>query len=593
MSDEIEEIKRRIDIVDFISQYITLKKAGSSYKALCPFHQEKVPSFYVSPEKQIFKCFGCGKGGSVIDFLMEYEGLEFIEALKLLAEKAGVKLRQISKPEYEKQKQEKIKLYEINRLAATIYHKILTQKPKAQFVRDYLKQRKISPQMVEEFKLGYAPNSYNLLSNILMSKGYEIKDIHKAGLVIPSDKNPGQFYDRFRDRLMFPIYDLMGNVIGFSGRAMGETEAGKYINSPDTPIYSKSKVLYGLDKSKKAIKEENRAIIVEGQMDLISVYQAGYKNVVASSGTALTPFQLALLGRFTKNLSFSFDQDKAGEEATKRAVDTAHQMGFDVKIIITPKGKDPDECIREDPKLWQKAMESQKNAIDYFFEITFAKYSDELDASSKREIVKELLPRIKNLADEIVQAHFIQKLSSLLNVPEKFLFETLDRIKRQISPSPTAVVESPKVDIGERLVGLILAKPEFQPDFFRKFTADDFENKELSGIVKKLKEYYNKKAVFKINSFKKEYPSLSTKIDLLIFPFEQVKDEGIIKKEYEEYSSRLILHKQERIKKIYEEKIKEAEKLGDREKLKKIIKEFQEKVTGKSLSNNLLSNNAK
>jgi DNA primase len=579
--DEIEEIKRRIDIVDLISSYLTLKKAGTSYKALCPFHQEKVPSFYVSPEKQIFKCFGCGKSGDIFDFLMEMENLEFIDALKLLAEKAGVQLKRLDKKEYKEQKEEKTKLYEINSWAAKFFHKILIGKPKAQFVRDYLKARQISQNSIQDFMLGYAPDSYNMLSNFLESKGYSKLDIHNSGLTVESDKKPGEYYDRFRDRLMFPIFDVMGNVIAFTGRAMRETEAGKYVNSPDTPIYSKSRVLYGLDKAKKAIKEKNKVIIVEGQMDVIATHQRGYKNVVASSGTALTPFQLETISRFTKNLTFAFDQDKAGEEATKRGIDLAHRAGFDVKIILTPKGKDPDECLRENPKLWEKAVSEEKGAMDYYFEIAFSKRPKELDASSKREIAAELLPVIRNLSDQIVQSHYIQKLAELLNTPEKFLFEALEKIKKPVIQQPQKSQPKPPPSIEERLLGLILAKPEFQSDFFKKVNIADFQNPKFKEIVQNLQKYYNQTAVFNLNSFKKKIPQYSTEIDLLVLPFENITDADFLKKEYNEYVTRFLSSKTEKVKKFYEEKIKEAEKLGDKTKVKELIKEFQKEIIGK------------
>ena len=584
MSDEIEEIKRRIDIVDLISSYLTLKKAGTSYKALCPFHSEKVPSFYVSPEKQIFKCFGCGKSGDVFGFIMEMENLEFVDALKLLAERAGVQLKRLDRKEYKEQEEKKTKLYEINHLAAIIFHKILTEKPKAQFVRNYLKSRQISQKSIEEFMLGYAPDSYDMLSNLLLNKGYSMLDIHKAGLTVESEKKKGEYYDRFRDRLMFPIFDAMGNVIAFTGRAMHETEAGKYVNSPDTPIYSKSKVLYGLAQAKQAIKEKRQVIIVEGQTDVIAAHQRGYKNVVASSGTALTPFQVEILNRFTKNLAFCFDQDRAGEEATKRAIDLAHQSGFDVKIILTPSSKDPDECLREDPKLWEKAVREQKGALDYYFENAFSKRPEKLDALAKKEIAEELLPAIKNLSNQIVQAHYIQKLAELLGTPEKFLYEALEKVKKitlktPAKPEPDVKLASETIE--ERLLGMVLAKPELQPDFFTKVNPDDFTNPELKEIAQNVKKYYNQTALFKLNSFKKTIPQYATKIDLLTLPFENISDSGLFQKEYNEYLNRLLTSKTDIIKKTYEEKIKEAEKKGEKTKVKELIKEFQKEIIGK------------
>ena len=581
--DEVEEIKRRIDIVDFISQYLTLKKSGSSYKALCPFHSEKTPSFMVSPEKQIFKCFGCGKSGDVIAFLMEMENFEFPEALRILADKAGVVLKQFERKEYQEIKDIKTKLYEINNLAAKFYHAILKGKPKAQFVRDYLKKREISDESVEKFMLGYAPDSYNMLSNFLKAKGYSMLDVHNAGLAIASEKKPGEYYDRFRDRLMFPISDAMGNVIAFTGRAMHETEAGKYVNSPDTPIFSKSHVIYGLDKAKQAIKEKKQVIIVEGQTDIIAAQQRGFLNVVASSGTALTSFQLEVLGRFTKNLTFAFDQDTAGEGATKRAIDLAHQNGFDVKIMLLPVGQDPDECLRKNPKVWEESLKKQKGAVDYYFDITFANRSEKLEASEKREIAKELLPAIKNLSDKIVQAHYIQKLAELLETPEKFLYEALEKTKTQQVKISKSEAQVKKVEDGveERLLGLVLAKPELLPQFFKNIKPNDFTRQELKDIAYELKKYYNNNALFNIKSFKKEIPKFATRIDLLVFAYEQISDAEMVKKEFQEYIGRLILSKNDTIKKSYEEKIKEAEKSKDREKVKKLIQEFQRAVIGK------------
>jgi len=582
MSEEIEEIKRRIDIVDLVSSYLKLKKVGTSYKALCPFHQETQPSFYVSPEKQIFKCFGCGKGGSIFDFIMEMEGLEFPEAVKFLAERAGVKLKKFEKEEYRKDQELKLRLYRLNRLAASFFHKILIGKPKAQFVRDYLEKRRISQESIERFFLGYAPASYDLLSNFLKTKGSSLLDAQQAGLVMPSEKKKGEYYDRFRDRLMFPICDLLGNVVGFSGRAMHETEAGKYINSPDTLIYSKSKLLYGLDKTKQAIKEKGEVIIVEGQMDLISLFQHGYQNVVAPCGTALTSFQLSILRRFTKTVAFAFDQDKAGQAATRRAIELAHQMGFEVKIIVIPFGKDPDECLRENPQLWEKAVAGQMNAVDYYFEKAKEKMGQKQDAFVKREIVQDLLPLIKNLGDSVLQAHYVQQLSLLVDVPEKFLYEALEKItSEREEPISEVAFPRPKVNIEERLVGLVLFMPEFQADFFNRINYQDFKDPKLQNLVLKLKEVYNQNVSFNLSSIKKRFPRLATTIDFLILPFESNPGEETLHREYQEYLARFLAAKNEKIQKEYEEKIKEAEAAGDRVKIKKLIREFQEKIIRK------------
>lgn len=576
MSDEIDEVKRRIDIVDLISSYLTLKKAGANYKALCPFHQEKTPSFMVSSEKQIFKCFGCGRAGDAITFFMEMENLEFPEALKILAERAGVQLPQFKKEEYQEVKDEKTKIYEINRWATAFFHKILTEKPKAQFVKDYLEKRKVTQASITEFKLGYAPDSYNMLSNFLTVKGYSMLDINRAGL-------RGDRYDRFRDRLMFPIADALGNIIGFSGRAMHETKSGKYINSPDTPIYFKSRVLYGLDKAKRTIKEKNYCLVVEGQMDLISLHQNGYKNAVASSGTALTVPQLEILSRFTEMIVFCFDQDKAGETATKRAINLAHQNGFDVQIIVLPSGKDPDECLRKNPEVWEKALKGRQGAVDYYFEMVFPKKLEELDAPRKREIAKELLSVIKNLSDKVAVSHYIKKLAERLDTPEKFLYEALDKMSASKEKNFPPLAEPNKnIDtVEERLMGLVLAVPKLQPDFLKKMNLIDFQDSTIKELAMGLKKYYNENALFNFDSFKKNLKQYSTKIDFLVLPFENIEDIDSLEKEYNEYINRILAQKTEKVKKFYETKIKEAEKTADKDKLKELINEFQKAIIGK------------
>jgi len=530
----------------------------------------------VSPEKQIFKCFGCGKVGSVFDFLMEMEGLEFPEALRILADRAGVQLQRYDKKEYQIEKDQKSKLYEINHLSSEVFHKILVAKPKAQFVRDYLKKRQINEKSIKEFQLGYAPDQQNLLSNILLSHGHSLLDAEKAGLVTSG-------HDRFRDRLMFPITDTLGNIIAFTGRAMHETTAGKYVNSPDSPIFSKSRVLYALDKAKQYIKEKKQAILVEGQTDVIAAHQHGYKNVLASSGTALTPYQLEILNRFTQNIAFCFDRDSAGEEATKRAIDLAYQMGFDVKVILLPSGKDPDEILRDSPEIFEKALKNQTGALDFYFEITFTKYKKDLGPSEEKEIARELLSAIKNLSDSVVRAHYIQKLAEKLGTPEKYLYEALEnvRLSKSISSSKPLKPSVKKDTLEERLLGLIFAHPDFIKEFVKKVNINEFKEDKTAEIAKTIKKYYNENAVFNVNSFKKKNPSFAKQIDFLILPYEGVADDDILRQEFNEYISRLSGAQLEDIKQSYEAKIKEAEKSKDKEKVKKLIQEFQKKVIGK------------
>jgi len=325
-------------------------------------------------------------------------------------------------------------------------------------------------------------------------------------------------------------------------------------------------------------------IIMEGQTDVIAAYQAGFKNVVATSGTALTSYHLEILGRFTKNLSFCFDQDAAGEAATKRAIDLAHQMEFDTKIILLPPGKDPDELLKQNPEKFAQAVSQQKAALDYYFEITFGRYQGELNASQKREIAAELLPPIKNLANEIVRAHYLQKLADRLNVPEKYLYEAIEKIKSSPHPLVSAALPPPpqKDPIEGRLLGIVLSHPEFLEEFIKNINIASFQDKELQKLAKEIEKYYNKKVTFNLTSFKKTLPlPLAEKIDFLILPFENTEDKDLLWQEFHEYLNRLKNRDLEIIKRNFENKIKEAEKNKNREEVKKLIEEFQKAIIGK------------
>ena len=335
----IDEIKNRLDIVEVVQGYIKLKKAGKDYKALCPFHKEKNPSFFVSPSKQIWHCFGsCGEGGDIFKFVMKIEGVEFADALRTLARKAGVVLR---KQDPQVQSQRNI-LYQICEEASEFFQGELQKNNQ---VLEYLKNRGLKLQTIKDFKIGYASNSWDALYNHLTELGFEKDDVEKAGLLVKKE-GTNKYYDRFRSRIMFPIADLNGQIVGFSGRIYGKEDekTAKYVNIPETLIYNKSRIIYGLDKAKLEIRKKDQAILVEGQMDLIMTHQTGTKNAVAVSGTALTPDHLQILKRYTENLVFCFDADTGGESATKRAIATAQQFDFNIKVALLPRDKkDPAE----------------------------------------------------------------------------------------------------------------------------------------------------------------------------------------------------------------------------------------------------------
>ena len=361
MSQITDQIKDRLDIVEIIREYVPqMKKTGASWKACCPFHQEKTPSFLVSSEKQIWHCFGCSKGGDIFGFIREVEGVEFTDALRILAKRAGVKLEDMDP----KKESKRTRILDILNLACLWYHKALLSAKSADKTREYVIERKISDKTRDNWQLGFAPDTWEAVSTYLKSRGYNDKEIEIAGLSSKNDR--GSFYDRFRNRLMFPIKDVHGSVVGFTARKMNNDDVGgKYINSPETEVYHKSNILYGLSDAKKSIRENDLAIIVEGNMDCISSHQAGVENVVASSGTAFSEYQVRLLKRFTKNIALAFDPDNAGQEALARGMEMAWQEEMIIKVIQLPENKDPDDLIKQDLNQWRELIKNACPFIDW------------------------------------------------------------------------------------------------------------------------------------------------------------------------------------------------------------------------------------
>src|SRR4030042_1043897 len=482
----IDEIKNRLDIVEVVQDYVKLKKAGKDYKALCPFHKEKNPSFFVSPSKQIWHCFSCNIGGDMFTFVQKIEGVEFADALRILAKKAGVVLKR----EDPQLKSQRNILYQICEEATEFFQEQL-QKNKA--VQDYLKNRGLENKTIEEFKIGYAMDSWDALYKHLTELGYKESDIEKAGFLAKKETS-NKYYDRFRNRIMFPIFDLSGQAAGFSGRIFGKEDEkkAKYVNSPDTLIYNKSRIIYGLDKAKMEIRQKNQCVIVEGQFDLIMAHQAGSKNAIATSGSALTIDQLHILKRYAENLVFSFDADTGGESATKRAVAPAQQLEFNVKVAILPsEDKDPAEIIKKEKKKWEQILENSNPIMEFYFENTFSKYPKELNVDHKREIAKELLYPIKNLANTIEQAHWLQALASKLKVDERVLIKALQKIKAreegvgEISSAPEIREISRIKSLEEHLLGLALKYSQYFDYVKKEFSANLFTIPEIKELFEK------------------------------------------------------------------------------------------------------------
>ncbi len=430
MENQVQEVKDRADIVEIISSYLTLRKAGVNFKANCPFHNEKTPSLMISQERQSFKCFGCGEGGDVITFIEKIEGLDFYNSLKLLAERVGVELKtnSIKFGDHEFKADQKTRLFEINEWAKKVYHKILVDHPKAEKARDYLKKRGLSKKTIEEFEIGYAPNSWDFLLRFLLNKKYSEEEIVAAGVGIKAER--GKVYDRFRGRIIFPINNIMGNTIAFTSRILEDDgKSAKYINSAESAIYIKGKTIYGLDRAKMAIKEKDLAVLVEGQMDVIACHQAGFNNTVATSGTALTLDQLQILSRYTSTIALSFDGDNAGQTAMKRAIRIALQNDISTKIIYLPKEfKDPDEAIKSDAKIWAEAVKKAKPSLQYWID-SLISAAPEMSVDDKKKIAKEILPAIKIAASAIEKEHYIRYLAGKLLISEQSLIAALEKTK--------------------------------------------------------------------------------------------------------------------------------------------------------------------
>jgi len=431
--DEVSQIRERIDLVSFISEYIPLKKMGRNFKAVCPFHNEKTPSFIVSPERQIWHCFGCSRGGDVYTFLMEYENLEFIEALRILAKRTGVPLRESSFEVGLSSKKEVI--YKLNKAALDFYHYVLTKHKAGKKALFYLSNtRKMDSRIIETFQIGFSPKDGVDLSNYLINKKkYKKEDLAEAGLAYYSggSTDGSGLRDFFRGRVMFPLFDHRDNVVGFSGRAIDEPySGGKYINTRDTAVYHKGSMFFGLNTAKEEIKKLDKAIIVEGELDVISCFSQGIKNVVGVKGTALTENQVALISRFTNNVSLCFDMDDAGYEAAKRSLPVLEKKGMNITTCIFDQGKDADEAIKADPIAFKKAIKKDIPIYDYVFSKTFSLFEKDR-VYGKRKISEELLPIFTKISNEIVKEHYLKKLSLDLDVSLDALSKEVEKIEKK------------------------------------------------------------------------------------------------------------------------------------------------------------------
>lgn len=436
-----DDIKQKLDIVDVISQYIQLSKSGRNFKATCPFHAEKTASFFVFPEKQSWHCFGaCATGGDIFTFVMKKEGLDFGQALRLLADKAGITLSSKTELRSKEDTARLDRLLKLNEVAAEYFHYLLLHEPEALTARQYADKRGLSSLAIGDFQLGYAPNKWDGLTNYLTKSGYAAEEQLAVGLIVPRDT--GGYYDRFRNRLIFPIRDIKRRIAGFGGRALDES-LPKYLNSPQTVLFDKSSIIFGIDRAQGPIREKDSVVITEGYMDTITAHQYGFSNTVASMGTALTDRQISILRKLTRNIIVALDADPAGIEATTRSIVTldeqipkdhwmpwtqsktyAELVKYEVQVVEIRDGKDPDEIIRNSPEKWALLLKESQPIIDFTLKKEIANINFD-SSKDKSAVVSKLLPIISQINDAIRRAHYVQKLAGLLGIDERFVSDAL------------------------------------------------------------------------------------------------------------------------------------------------------------------------
>ncbi|MEA2112375.1 MAG: DNA primase [Patescibacteria group bacterium] len=424
--DNVEKIKGRLDIVDVVGAYIKLEKAGLNLKACCPFHNEKTPSFFISPTRGTYKCFGCGEGGDIFSFVEKYEGVDFKGALKILAEKAGVTLE---REDFKKVNEGK-RIYDVLETTTSYFEDGLKKKKEAQ---EYLKDRGITEKTIEQFRLGFAKEGWQNLYNFLKQEKFSDLDMDKAGLVKKSEKG-NRLYDRFRERIIFPLFDNSGRPVAFSGRFFGKDEkdgmvTAKYLNSPETVLFNKSNILYGYNLAKNGIRKKDFSILVEGQMDLLMCHQAGYDNTVASSGTAFSQGHVKLLKRLSNRIVIAFDGDNAGFLSAGKATKIALAEGMEVRLMSIPDGQDPADFILKDKEGWQKALKEAKHIVDFYLN----KLINEIDDKRKlgKEVQEKVLPYVTLIESEIEKANFIDDIAEKLGVTAKVIWVELGKVDRE------------------------------------------------------------------------------------------------------------------------------------------------------------------
>jgi DNA primase len=568
--DQVDEIKKRIDIAEFIGSYLQLKKTGINYSGLCPFHGEKTPSFMVSPERQSYRCFGCGESGDVISFLQKIESLTFPEALKILGDRVGVQVESRPKEQVEREKSAKVKIYEINLIAAKYFKAILWSKQGAQALK-YLEGRGLSQETIKKLKIGFAPAD-DSLAKYFSRHGFGFADLALAG-------HP----ERFTYRIMFPIFDRISQVIGFSGRILEDglpqrvSQNPKYLNTPETAVFHKSQTLYGLNIAKDAIRQKKSVVVVEGQMDVAASHQAKVENVVASSGTALTEQHLSILGRYTPNIIFAFDEDEAGQKAARHAVQMALELSLEPKLISIKQYKDVGELVQNAPGDWPKLLEKAQPPIEWLVKRTFEE--ENASAKQKKDLVVEALRFISRMQDEIEKAHYVNFLAKTVNVPPISVEKALAKIgakkpkqeeKITQKSDPEAAVISFLVNYPDEAAGETL--PEIK-----------FKDAGWGEVYNQVKICYSDKKNIR-DCLKKVVGNLSHDLRGQIDAYAIDWDEKLAENstaalaDFKAICVHLERRVREKLKQDYAAQIAEAESSGDIEQVKKLMRQLQDNL---------------
>lgn len=583
--DQINQIKQALDIVDVVGKYVQLKKSGHSYKGLCPFHSEDTPSFMVSQELQIFKCFGCQEGGDIFKFIEKIEGLEFPQALEHLAEKAGIVLE---KREYDHSSDVRKRIFEINEFAARFYHYILLKHPAGKQGLDYIKDRRgLSLETIKSFEIGFAPENYTSLRDFLLKKGFKENELITSGILVYTNDGK-RTIDKFRGRVVFPLKGIDGKVLGFMGRTIFDIKP-KYLNSPETPVFHKGSFVFALDKARLEIKKEG-AVVVEGPMDVISAYQAGFKNFIATSGTALTSDQLKLLSRYSNNVTFCFDSDGAGINAAYHAIDLAEKQNFNIKVAVIPSGyKDMDELVTKAPTLAKDVFAKSVSAYDFFYSDAFSKF-DKKSAQGKKDIIEHLAPLFSRISNKILFEHYTKKLSEDLNLDIETVITVMGKGASSIEyptsygqttpekPSPESYRPS---TFGYFLAVTTKADIDTQRKYAYKLSSQDINEPILTGIFECYFEYLQKETKsFNIKSVLKRLDAEQVSIlqDLYLWDLNSVLDLSNpeqLEKELESIFKRIKKESTKFALTELTEKIKLAELSNDLKKVEALSKEAE------------------